>query len=326
MSVAAGVDDCLVYYPDDRPGITRRRCGRGFAYRAADGTTIARGAERTRLEAMAVPPAYREVWMSPLSNGHLMATGRDARGRKQYRYHPDWQAARSETKFALLPEFARALPAMRRRVARDLEAECGARDFALAAAVALLDRLALRVGHPAYTRENGSFGLVTLRPRHVRLGGHGVGLSFRAKGGAEVRARIDDRRLQKVLQKARDLPGAELLTWVDGEGGVHALTSQGVNAYIAELSGEPRFTAKVFRTWAGTLAGFQRVLDGPAGVGEIAGAAAERLANTPAVARSSYVHPAVLDLAGVAPPDLPAEGPSGLYAGEKRLLQFLERA
>lgn len=318
----------LFYYPDDRPGIRRRRNGRGFSYLAPDGTRIERGPERDRLEAMAVPPAYERVWMSPLANGHLLATGYDTRERKQYRYHPDWVAARSETKFACLAAFGRALPAIRLQVRRDLAAEAGDRELALAAAVTLIDRLSLRVGHRDYAQTNGSYGALTLRARHVRLQNGLIRLDFVAKGGKRIRRQLGDRTLLRVLEKARHLSGAELLTWTDAEGAAHSLASGTLNQYIAEAAGpgpdDEHFTAKTFRTWAGTLAAFERACAGPASKESLAEAAAARLYNTPAVARTSYVHPRVMELAGTTP-DLPEPiRLPRLGSAEARLLAFLE--
>jgi DNA topoisomerase-1 len=316
--------DGLIYYPDDRPGITRRRQGRGFCYLAADGTRIDRGPERERLERMAVPPAYRRVWMSPLPNGHLLATGFDARSRKQYRYHPDWSAARAETKFASLAEFGALLPRIRRRVARDLAAEAGEQDFALAAAVTLIDRLALRVGNEDYLRQNGSDGALTLRRRHLRLGDGRIRLSFTAKGGRKVRRQIGDRRLLGLLEKARDLPGVELLSWLDAEGRPRGLGSAALNRYLAEAAGVEGHTAKTFRTWAGTRAAFLVAEPGGASVAAMARAAAESLYNTPAIARASYIHPKVIGLADGPPLAIDAPRQDRLTGAESRLLAFLQ--
>lgn len=317
----------LIYYPDNRPGITRKRHGQGFTYRAADGTTIARGPERRRLEAMAIPPAYERVWMTPKDNGHLLATGYDVRERKQYRYHPDWSEARSQTKYDDLAAFGRMLPTIRRRVARDLNEEPGDREFALAATLALIDKLALRVGNPTYAEENGSYGAVTLTRRHLRLKDGEMRISFTAKGGKRAKRRVTDKRLMKALAQARDLPGAELITWVDDDGVPHGVTSQGLNAYLADAAGQEGVTAKVFRTWTGTLAAFRTVLDGEGRtIKALCEAAADRLQNTPAIARKSYIHPAVIDLAGVEQPKLPKpDRLPGLAAGEGALLAFLDR-
>jgi len=315
----------LTYYGDDRPGISRQRRGRGFTYKAPDGTTIARGEERARLEAMAVPPAYEDVWMTPLANGHLLATGRDTRNRKQYRYHEKWSEAQAETKFASLVDFAHALPCLRRFVARDLDQQAGERSFALASAVTLIDRASLRVGNPDYTRENGSYGTLTLRSRHVKLDGNVIRLRYTAKGGKKVRRQINDRTLAKTLEKINDLPGAELLTWADAQGEVHQLNSAGLNAYIAEATGCDDFTAKTFRTWAGTVAAFEAAEKGQATIKQLAEAAAAQLSNTPTVARNSYIHPAVIDLAGEAPPEIKVGRKTGLFASEARLLTYLEQ-
>jgi len=315
----------LTYYGDDRPGISRQRRGRGFTYKAPDGTTIARGEERARLEAMAVPPAYEDVWMTPLANGHLLATGRDTRNRKQYRYHEKRSEAQAETKFASLVDFAHALPRLRRFVARDLDQQAGERSFALASAVTLIDRASLRVGNPDYTRENGSYGTLTLRSRHVKLDGNVIRLRYTAKGGKKVRRQINDRTLAKTLEKINDLPGAELLTWADAQGEVHQLNSAGLNAYIAEASGCDDFTAKTFRTWAGTVAAFEAAEKGQATIKQLAEAAAAQLSNTPTVARNSYIHPAVIDLAGEAPPEIKVGRKTGLFASEARLLTYLEQ-
>ena len=305
----------LTYYGDDRPGISRQRRGRGFTYKAPDGTTIARGEERARLEAMAVPPAYEDVWMTPLVNGHLLATGRDTRNRKQYRYHEKWSEV----------DFAHALPRLRRFVARDLDQQAGERSFALASAVTLIDRASLRVGNPDYTRENGSYGTLTLRSKHVKLDGNVIRLRYTAKGGKRVRRQINDRTLAKTLEKINDLPGAELLTWADAQGEVHQLNSAGLNAYIAEASGCDDFTAKTFRTWAGTVAAFEAAEKGQATIKQLAEAAAAQLSNTPTVARNSYIHPAVIDLAGEAPPEIKVGRKTGLFASEARLLTYLEQ-
>lgn len=312
----------LTWYPDNRPGISRRRRGRGFSYVAADGTTIADKAERLRIEALAVPPAYVDVWISPRANGHLQATGYDARTRKQYRYHQRWAEARSEQKFESLTEFARALPRIRRRVTRDLAEEPGDERFALAAAVLLIDRLSLRVGNEAYARENGSYGALTLKRRHLKLTEAGLNLNYVAKGGKKVRRRLTDRKLLRVLNEVRDLPGAELLTWVDDGGTVRRLSSGALNAYLAEAGGGD-FTAKTFRTWAGTLAAFEAVEAGAETIRALSEVAAERLANTPTVARNAYIHPRVIALTETGLPEIDGAGLRGLTAAENRLLAFL---
>lgn len=318
--MAAEVD--LVYYPDSEPGIRRIRRGKGFSYIGPDGALI-RGAAQERLRKLAVPPAYDRVWICPLENGHLQATGFDARARKQYRYHPAWSQTQSAFKFSTLIDFGLALPAIRRRVARDLAREAGEPEFALAAAVFLIDRLSLRVGSRDYAVQNGSYGALTLKRRHVRLADDHVKLNFIGKGGKRVVKRIVDRKLMRILEKAHDLPGAELLGWVDGIGQRHAISSSSLNAYLS--GADAAFTAKTFRTWAGTAAAFTAACDQqPVTVGAMAEAAAARLHNTPAIAKSSYIHPDVLALAGepfVMPPADPVAGLSKVEAG---LLGFLQ--
>lgn len=316
----------LVYYADDQPGIRRHRRGRGFSYVAPDGTTIEQGAERKRLEALAVPPAYEDVWMCPLPNGHLQATGRDVRQRKQYRYHVDWAAAQAETKFAGLSEFGHLLPRLRRRVSRDLKEEAGERDFALASAVALIDRTAIRVGNPDYTRENGSYGALTLTSRHLKLEGNQIRLRYPGKGGKRVRKQMNDKTLARILHKISDLPGGEILTWTDSSGTPQTLNSTALNGYIADAAGSDTVTAKTFRTWAGTLAAFEVAEVGEATIKAMAEAASARLANTPTIARNSYIHPDVIDLAGAAPLELEGLGKSGLLAAENRMLEFLDQS
>ncbi len=316
----------LVWYPDTRPGISRRRSGKGYSFRDPDGTAIPNGPERARLLALGVPPAWTEVWLSPRSNGHLQATGHDARGRKQYRYHAGWSEARATTKFDGLAAFGHALPKLRARITRDRGADAGEMDFALAAAVAMIDRLSLRVGGASYERDNGSYGVTTLRRRHMRLSTDGIRLSFTAKGGKRVRRQIADRTLDRILHKAADLPGAQLLTWEDARGTVHRLGSGEVNAYLAGAADISGVTAKTFRTWAGTLAAFEVAEAGGASIKAMTEAAAAHLGNTPAIARNSYVHPLVVALAGGDAPDMAGPSISGLRAAEGRLLRFLERS
>ena len=314
----------LVYYPDNQPGIHRVRRGKGFSFIAPDGTRISDLSERQRLMKLAVPPAYHNVWICPLENGHLQATGIDSRARKQYRYHPAWSQARSESKFSTLADFGAALPTLRRRISRDLTSEAGDLKFALAAAVFLIDRLSLRIGTRDYAVENGSYGALTLKRRHVRLTDGCVKVDFVAKGGKRVQQRITDRKLMRILEKARDIPGAELLGWCDAEGNRHCISSSGLNAYLSESSGG-EFTAKTFRTWAGTVAAFEAATGpAPATIGAIAAAAAARLHNTPAIAKSSYIHPSVLALAGIPVDSASCETITGLSATETALLRFLQ--
>ncbi len=317
----------LIYYPDSRPGITRRRCGRGFAYRAADGTAIDDRNERLRIASLAVPPAYEGVWISPRKNGHLQATGIDARERKQYRYHPDWTEFRAQKKYSDLAQFGLVLPTIRRRVSRDLNLDAGEQAFAIAAVVAMIDRLSIRIGHPEYADANGTYGATTLKSKHLRLKDYDLHLSYLAKGKRKVERKIDNARLMTTLQKLDDLPGADLVSWTDDEGKSRTVSSDMVNNWLAEVTGSDILTAKTFRTWAGSVAALTaaRTAD-KVTIKSMADAAAERLANTPTIARNSYIHPAVIALVEnpEALPQMPAVVP-GLRLDERRLLELLQR-
>lgn len=322
----------LIYYPDDRPGISRRRRGRGFSYHMPDGALIRDPGERDRIAAIAVPPAYSSVWITPEPLGHLQATGRDAKGRKQYRYHPDWAAERAQRKYDGLAAFGRRLPRLRSRIAAGLCAPEGSRELALAAVLALLDRASLRIGNEDYARENGSYGATTLLSEHARFEDAGVTLDFPGKRGIPVSVRLHGARLQRALHRVQDLPGAELIAWADEEGESHPLRSEEVNVTLAEICGEGT-SAKTFRTWNGTLAAFAlAVREGPVTIADMAEAASERLSNTPAIARRSYVHPQVIELARLAEDarfalldGLRPSGLSRLRAHEDHLIAFLEK-
>jgi DNA topoisomerase-1 len=242
----------LRYVTDRAPGISRRRSGKGFAYRAPDGRTLRDAAARRRIQTLAVPPAWTDVWICPDPSGHLQATGRDARGRKQYRYHPQWREVRDETKFGRLVAFAEGLPALRRRVQEDLARPGLPREKVLAAVVRLLGTTLLRVGNEEYARANQSFGLTTLRDRHAAVEGATVRFCFRGKSGKEVRVDIQDRRLARVVKRCRELPGQELFQYVDDDGQQQSVGSGDVNAYLREVTGE-ELSAKDFRTWGGTV-------------------------------------------------------------------------
>ncbi len=316
----------LVYYPDSRPGIRRKRRGRGFSYYAPDDTLIEQTRERARIAALAVPPAYENVWICPLPNGHLQATGFDARKRKQYRYHADWTAHRAELKYGHLAEFGEALPAIRRRIARDLGGDAGDRDYALAATLAMIDRMSVRVGNAGYAEENGAYGVTTLQDRHLRMTREGMVLSFTAKGGTRVKKTVRHKKLQKVLDSLHDLGGAELISWIGDDGEPHSVRSDMVNARLAEITGNDALTAKTFRTWNGSVAALDAALAADKiSIKAMAEAAAEELCNTPTIARGSYIHPRVLALAED-PSPLEADAPevSGLKRSEARLLNLLE--
>jgi DNA topoisomerase-1 len=323
----------LVHVSDRDPGILRRVHGRGFRYVGPDGRPVdPQTIERIRR--MGIPPAYRDVWICADPQGHLQATGIDARGRKQYRYHPAWQAQRSETKFDQLLDFGRALPGLRRVIQRDLRSGAGDLAFTRAALVLLLDRSLIRIGDPVYTAENRSFGATTLLSRHLRIEAGKISLRFTAKGGKKVQITLRDRRLERIFNEIGDLPGRHLFTYIDADGAVRRLLSQDVNAWLAATTGAP-LTAKTFRTWGGTLAAFETALNTPAGqrltLRSMAEAAATRLHNTPAIARKSYIHPAVLALSecpsgGLQNLIAPADPLPGLRGAEAALLGFLQQA
>ncbi|GFE66105.1 DNA topoisomerase [Litoreibacter roseus] len=279
-----------------------------------------------------MPPAYDDVWITPLPTGHLQATGRDARKRKQYRYHPDWSAEKSRLKFDRLAEFGEALPSLRRKISAGLEAPAGDVELAVAATLALIDRGSLRVGHPSNTRENGTYGATTLRNDHITFEGGVIELSYLAKGHTDVKKRLHGKALERALEKVHDLPGCELISWIDDQGTPHAVRSEQLNGLIEEVCGSG-MTAKTFRTWNGTHEAFRTALvQEELTIKSMSEAAADRLHNTPTIARNSYIHPAVVDLT-----ELPTDerktlladidpAPGGDWrAGEAELLSFLKQ-
>lgn len=291
----------LVYSSDTEPGISRRARGRGFSYHLPDGARLLDESELLRIRQLGVPPAYREVWICLDPDGHLQATGIDARGRKQYRYHPEWQSLRNELKFDQLAKTGKALPRIRRRIFRDLEAGLQSDRSFLAALVMLLDLAHIRVGNSQYAQENKTFGATTLEKRHIRVHADRLELRFAAKGGRKVRKTLRNRRLQRILEQIADLPGRQIFAWKDAEGNVRAADSGRLNAYLCDIAGFP-VTAKSFRTWGGTLAAFrcavERLDEGNVPtIRLLCDAAAEDLHNTPAICRKSYIHPKVLALA-----------------------------
>ncbi len=300
---AVARDAGLRYATDTRPGITRARSGKGFTYRDADGATIRDREVIGRIRRLAIPPAWTDVWICPWPNGHLQASGRDARRRKQYRYHADWHERRGTDKFDRMLAFAEALPRIRRRCDADLATRGLSREKVLAAVVRLLELTLIRVGNDEYARLNRSFGLTTLRDRHARIEGAAVRFRFRGKSGQQHEVGLRDRRLAGVVRRCQELPGQDLFQFVDEAGEVRDIASDDVNDYIREASGGD-FTAKDFRTWAGTVLAYRalRALQPGSGkravqknVVEAIRQTADRLGNTPAVARGSYVHPAVLE-------------------------------
>ena len=292
----------LVYVTDGVAGISRRRSGTGWSYFAPGGAAIRDARVRKRLNALAIPPAWTQVWICPDPDGHIQATARDARGRKQYRYHPSYREARDQSKFRRMLEFSEALPRLRERIEHDLRSAQLGRQQLLATVVRLLDKTLIRVGNDEYARENRSFGLTTLRRRHVSVHGSTLRFSFRGKSGIEHSIAVTDLRLARIVQRCRDLPGQEMFQYVDAFERRQAVTSDDVNAYLREISGRD-VTAKDFRTWGGTMhAALQLRTMGPASSRSEADrniiraidAVAERLGNTRSVCRKYYVHPALL--------------------------------
>ena len=311
----------LCFVDDALPGITRRRCGRGWAYQDHRGDRITDRAEIDRLNAVALPPAYRDAWFCPSANGHIQATGYDEKGRKQYRYHLDFRAQQDAEKYGRCVDFGRALPLLRARVAGDLAESKPGRDTVIAAIVRLLDLGRVRVGNEAYAQANESFGATTLRNAHARLSGSKLRLSYRAKSGKQQTLTIEDKSLARIVRRCQDLPGQHLFQWLDAEGEPHPVGSADVNAYIREATGGD-FSAKHFRTWGASVIAFQTLADaGPAGLTlkSMLEPVAAALGNTPAISRKSYVHPALIELAR---PGLDA------FAGLKlpRATKYLSRA
>ncbi len=293
----------LHYVTDRKPGITRVHGEGGVEYRLPDGTLITDEDEIARIRKLAVPPAYRDVWICRDPNGHLQATGRDARGRKQYRYHPRWRAVRDEAKYTRMLLFGRVLPTIRARVDHDLGTPGLTRRRVLAAVVRLLEKTLARVGNEEYARDNKSFGLTTLRNRHARVEGSRIKFDFRGKHGIEHHLDLQDRRLASIIKRCRELPGQHLFQFVDHDGERHAIGSDDVNDYLHEISGED-ITAKDFRTWAATnlaamalheLERYDSEAKNKKNVVQAVEAVAGLLGNTPSVCRKCYIHPAIFD-------------------------------
>ena len=292
----------LRHATDRRPGITRRRAGHGFAYRDSDGKPIRDPQTRERIRGIAIPPAWTDVWISPYPNGHLQATGRDARGRKQYRYHPRYRRGREAAKYERLLAIAAALPKIRAKVDADLAKPGLDRDKVVAAIVRLLELTLIRVGNDEYARLNRSFGLTTLRDRHASVRGTSIRFRFKGKSGKLHEVGLRDRRLAAVVRRCQDLPGQELFQYVDDEGEPVDIASDDVNDYLRSIA--PDVSAKDFRTWAGTVLAYRalRAIDPPKSEREatrnVVAAireTADLLGNTPAVCRSAYVHPVVVE-------------------------------
>ncbi len=329
----AAADAGLHHVDDTAPGIRRVRCGRGFRYLDAEGAPVRDGATLERIRNLAIPPAYRDVWICASPRGHLQATGYDARGRKQYRYHPRWRARRDAHKFDRVVAFASALPRLRRALRADLARPGLPREKVLAAVVRLMSTTLLRVGNAEYARENGSFGLTTLRTRHARFHGDGLHLQFPGKSGRVQEVDIRDRRLVRLVRRMHQLPGQALFQYRDDDGSLQPLDSGAVNAYLRQHMGQD-FTAKDFRTWGATLAAYRLLattpLPEPAGAQALAQAerqvvctVATLLGNTPAVCRTSYIDPCVF--AGWREGRLRAPGGPGVRQCEAAALRYLAR-
>jgi DNA topoisomerase I len=293
----------LRYVSDARPGYRRRRSGKGFVYLDLQDKVIRDRATLDRIASLAIPPAWTEVWIAPEPNGHIQATGRDDRGRKQYRYHPRWRAVRDESKYGRMMAFAHALPRIRTRVDDDLARPGLPREKVLATVARLLETTLIRVGNEEYARTNRSFGLTTLRDRHVACTTSSVRFGFRGKSGILHSISLNDRRLARVVKRCRELPGQELFQYLDEDGNRQTIDSEDVNAYLREIAGDD-FTAKDFRTWAGTVLAamalrefeaFDSTTQARKNVLRAIERVAERLGNTPTVCRKCYVHPEIID-------------------------------
>jgi DNA topoisomerase-1 len=338
----------LRYVTDSRPGIRRKHAGKNFSYIGLDGKPIHDKDELQRIRSLAIPPAWTNVWICPKPNGHIQATGRDAKGRKQYRYHPRWREVRDETKYNRMVAFGEALPKIRERVAHDLALPGNlSHEKVLAAVVWLLDTTSIRVGNEEYARENQSYGLTTLRNRHVAISGSKIRFHFRGKSGKEHNVTVRNKRLAHIIKGCQALPGHELFEYMGDDGELHSIESADVNNYLRQITGED-FTAKDFRTWAGTvyatnaledLGTFETQTQAKKNVTQAIEVAANHLGNTKTICRKCYVHPSVIDAylegtlidnleqpQGTAPLTQPPEKEQdhGLHPDEQRVLSFLK--
>lgn len=299
----AAISAGLTYVNDDMPGITRQRSGKGFSYKGPDGRTITDKAERKRLASLAIPPAYCDVWICPDPRGHIQATGRDAKGRKQYRYHPEFRELRDSSKYDRMLDFARGLPQLRAQVDADMSRRGLPVEKVLATIVFLLENTMIRVGNTRYARENKSHGLTTLRMRHVTLDGNQVRFKFKGKSGKEWNLGLRDRRVARIIRAVQEIPGQHLFQYVDDDGTRRQVTSTEVNDYLRQITGR-QVTAKDFRTWTGTvlaalaLAEYEKADSEAAAKRNVRDAiesVAARLGNTPTICRQCYVHPQIID-------------------------------
>ena len=293
----------LRYVSDSNPGIRRKNAGSGFRYVAVDGKPVHDRQILVRIRSLVIPPAWTDVWICPSDRGHMQVTARDARGRKQYRYHPRWRSTRDANKYAHVIGFGKALPAIRRRVDKDLSRQGLPRDKVLATVVRLLEKTMMRVGNEEYARSNGSFGLTTLRDRHVRIDGARLQFRFKGKSSKEHFIELNDGRLAAIVRRCRDLPGYELFQYLDADGERCSIDSEDVNGYLGEITGED-YTAKDFRTWAGTLLAalalrefekFDSQAQAKKHLVRAIESVAAKLGNTPTICRKCYIHPAVME-------------------------------
>jgi DNA topoisomerase I len=333
----------LRYSTDASPGIRRKRAGKGFTYVDVEGRRLRDPQELQRIKSLGIPPAWTKVWICPMPQGHLQATGYDARGRKQYRYHQRWRNVRDETKYGRMLAFGEALPLIRKQVEHDLALPGLTRAKVLATVLQLLEATLIRVGNEEYVRTNRSFGLTTLRDRHVDIAGATLRFHFRGKSGKEHTVEINDRRVALIVKRCQEIPGQELFQYLDDEGQRRSIDSADVNEYLRQVAGQD-FTSKDFRTWNGTVLAVRALQT--CGAGESAAQAkkavveaiktvAAQLGNTPAICRKCYVHPAVIEaylegsllemLQRLGEPD-PAGPVQGLSAEEGRVLAFLRQA
>jgi len=320
----------LCYVDDQSPGITRRRRGRYWQYFDSAGKRVTDRDEIDRLNAVGLPPAYRDAWFCPKANGHIQAIGYDDKGRKQYRYHPYFRESQEAAKYERCADFGRALTKLRKRVEADLKKRKLSRETVVAAVVRLLDIGRIRVGNEAYAQSNKSYGATTLRNRHARVRGKTVKMRFKAKSGIERELSITDRRLSRIVRRCQDLPGQHLFQYINGDGDPHPVSSTDVNDYIRDATGED-FTAKHFRTWSASVIAFERICAaGEEGIGlnAMLEPVAEALGNTPAISRKSYVHPALIEAVKDRKSALALQCPRPtkyLSSAERGLIRFLDR-
>lgn len=329
----------LRYVSDERPGIARELKGKDFVYRTSDGTAVRDEETLRRIRSLVIPPAWTQVWICPIENGHIQATGRDARGRKQYRYHPLWHQVRDEAKYDRVLAFAEALPKIRQKVAADLRRRGLSREKVMATVVRLLETTLIRVGNDEYVQQNGSYGLTTMHNRHAKVQGGRITFEFKGKSGKRHRIDVRDARLAKMVRRCQELPGQDLFGYVDEEGKVHDVTSSDVNDYLREIAGTD-FSAKDFRTWAGTVLAalalrqfeaFSSQREAKRNTLRAVESVSRLLGNTPAVCRRCYVHPAILEgyLTGLTIGALQSrvkESPAGsLRAEETAVLKLIRK-